>query len=80
MNPQQNWTRVKDALQDSVLFTFSATCYYFGESLIDKLGADAPPIGLIHTACARISLTPDLLLVVLATSLSLHSLVAFCCL
>lgn len=29
---------------------FSSTCYYFGESLTDALGADAPPIGLIHTA------------------------------
>jgi hypothetical protein len=29
---------------------FSGTCYYFGESLTDALGAAAPPLGLIHTA------------------------------
>ena len=34
----------------SELFHFSATCYYFGQSLTDELGATAPPIGLIHTA------------------------------
>ncbi len=60
MNPQQNWSTVKDAYDrlttgkkgagQHSLFTYSSTCYYFGESLIDKLGADAPPIGLIHTA------------------------------
>eukprot|EP01048_Picozoa_sp_COSAG05_P004996 COSAG05_NODE_286_length_12159_cov_63.200249_5_plen_295_part_00 len=60
MNPYQNWSTVSDALAKRttgkkgagkpVLFTFSSTCYYFGESLIDRLGADAPPIGLIHTA------------------------------
>ena len=25
-------------------------CRYFGESLAEKLGSSAPPIGLIHTA------------------------------
>jgi sialate O-acetylesterase len=56
MNPQQNWTTVKaaatqpDGKDASDLFSYSATCYYFGESLIDKLGPSAPPIGLIHTA------------------------------
>ena len=30
----------------SALFHFSSTCYYFGESLTDELGAAAPPIGL----------------------------------
>ena len=63
MNPQQNWSTVKHAYAEPlhghhsweaqglpVLFTFSSTCYYFGESLIDKLGKDTPPIGLIHTA------------------------------
>jgi hypothetical protein len=57
MNPQQNWTTVHAAAVAAQtpsdppdLFSFSATCYYFGESLIDKLGEDAPPIGLIHTA------------------------------
>lgn len=29
---------------------FSSTCYYFGESLTEALGVDAPPIGLVHTA------------------------------
>jgi hypothetical protein len=32
------------------LLDFSSTCYYFGESLIDLLGDNAPPIGLVHTA------------------------------
>ncbi|KAJ9456122.1 hypothetical protein DIPPA_18274 [Diplonema papillatum] len=33
------------------MFTqFSATCYYFAESLTDLLGADAPPLGMINTA------------------------------
>jgi sialate O-acetylesterase len=60
MNPYQNWSTVSDAVAKlttgkkgagiPVLFTFSSTCYYFGESLIDKLGDNAPPIGLIHTA------------------------------
>eukprot|EP00040_Diaphanoeca_grandis_P042178 m.264329 g.264329 ORF g.264329 m.264329 type:complete len:830 (+) comp55607_c0_seq1:15-2504(+) len=34
----------------SRFFQFSATCYYFAESLTQKLGDAAPPIGLIHTA------------------------------
>ena len=29
---------------------FCRSCYYFGQSLTDELGPDAPPIGLIHTA------------------------------
>ena len=33
----------------SQFFRFSSTCYYFGESLTEQLGPDAPPIGLIHT-------------------------------
>ncbi len=34
----------------SQFFSFSSTCYYFGESLTEKMGSNAPPIGLIHTA------------------------------
>jgi hypothetical protein len=61
MNPAFKWMTVKDAVDtrlvaehgkvNSTYFPlFSATCYYFGESLTEELGADAPPIGLIHTA------------------------------
>lgn len=34
----------------SALQHFSATCLYFGVELLDALGPDAPPIGLIETA------------------------------
>jgi sialate O-acetylesterase len=34
----------------SALQHFSATCLYFGVELLDALGPDAPPIGLIQTA------------------------------
>ncbi len=61
MNPQFPWITLHDAvatrlvaehgkINSSYLNLFSATCYYFGESLTEELGADAPPIGLIHTA------------------------------
>eukprot|EP00038_Savillea_parva_P008482 m.177256 g.177256 ORF g.177256 m.177256 type:complete len:720 (-) comp14315_c0_seq1:22-2181(-) len=46
-----------DPLNDtdcSALMSFSAACYYFGESLSDEIanatGKPAPPIGIIHTA------------------------------
>ena len=57
------WTNLSNAIQTNIvsgawggantsaLFHFSSTCYYFGESLSDELGAQAPAIGLIHTAC-----------------------------
>ena len=38
------------AAAPDVFMAFSGTCYYFGESLTDALGAAAPPLGLIHTA------------------------------
>jgi len=54
MNIDQAWSTVKDAAagdpQGNNLLHFSSTCYYFGESMVEKLGAKAPPIGLIHTA------------------------------
>ena len=34
----------------SSLMGFSASCFYFGQELIETLGAAAPPIGLVHTA------------------------------
>ena len=40
--------------RQSLLMKFSASCYYFGESLVDELGKDAPPIGL----CAASRLAP----------------------
>ena len=50
MNPQTPWTPISAALDPAVFLGFSGTCYYFGESLTDALGAAAPPLGLIHTA------------------------------
>ena len=52
MNPDLAWTSVAVAAAGdaSAFLQFSGTCYYFGESLTDQLGAAAPPIGLIHTA------------------------------
>ena len=60
MNPFQPWATLKQALaaqsggdsDSSDLMKFSATCYYFGQSLSDALGntGPAPPIGLVHTA------------------------------
>ncbi len=52
MNPDTPWTPIAEAAAGdaSVFMQFSGTCYYFGESLTDTLGANAPPIGLVHTA------------------------------
>jgi hypothetical protein len=52
MNADQPWITAKDAAANDSkkLFSFSSTCWYFGESLAEKLGPSAPPIGLIHTA------------------------------
>lgn len=50
MNVDQNWTSVKGAVESGTFLSFSSTCYYFGESLSDALGAEAPPIGLVHTS------------------------------
>ena len=50
MNPAQPWSTVKAAIAAKSFFSFSSTCYYFGESLTDALGSEAPPLGLIHTA------------------------------
>ena len=61
MNTQFKWMSLHDAVSnrlvaehgkvnDTYFHIFSATCYYFGESLTEELGADAPPIGLVHTA------------------------------
>lgn len=61
MNPTQPWNTLKQALannndSDNSLFgSFSASCYYFGQSLSDQLAAESSngksyPIGLVHTA------------------------------
>ena len=61
MNPAFPWISLHDAVatrlvaehgkvNSTYLSTFSATCYYFGQSLTEELGADAPPLGLVHTA------------------------------
>lgn len=61
MNPNFPWITLHDAVttryvaehgkvNDTYFNLFSSTCYYFGESLTEELGDDAPPIGLIHTA------------------------------
>jgi len=61
MNPFMPWTTALNASTtfakgqhgststSKLLQTFSSTCWYFGESLVDEMG-DATPIGLIHTA------------------------------
>lgn len=58
LNPTQPWSTLRDALatapdsDKSNFIWYSATCYYFGESLSDALAAAhgaAPPIGLVHT-------------------------------
>ncbi|CAK9076056.1 Sialate O-acetylesterase (H-Lse) (Sialic acid-specific 9-O-acetylesterase) [Durusdinium trenchii] len=57
MNPTQPWQKVSDAIQspgscekgDCAFFKYSSTCWYFAESLSDRLNDDTP-IGLIHTA------------------------------
>ena len=52
MNAYHAWTTIQQAAADPKVFLdFSATCYYFGESLTDALGAGAaPPLGLVHVA------------------------------
>jgi sialate O-acetylesterase len=59
MNPGHDWISLYNAvttrleqgrINDTYLNLFSATCYYFAQSLTDELGTDAPPIGLVHTA------------------------------
>ena len=63
MNADFKWMTLHDAVStiistgghghkvnQSIFSTFSATCYYYGESLSEELGADAPPLGLVHTA------------------------------
>ena len=66
MNPALPWSTVKQALatskdsDKSAFGSFSATCFYFGTALSDRLaaaaardgsnGGGAPPIGLVHTA------------------------------
>eukprot|EP01060_Flectonema_neradi_P011037 TRINITY_DN180_c0_g1_i1.p1 TRINITY_DN180_c0_g1~~TRINITY_DN180_c0_g1_i1.p1 ORF type:complete len:608 (+),score=158.57 TRINITY_DN180_c0_g1_i1:43-1866(+) len=55
MNPTMLWTTALNTTKNvnkgvPELFGFSATCYYFGQELSRQMGANAPPIGLIHTA------------------------------
>eukprot|EP01060_Flectonema_neradi_P011042 TRINITY_DN180_c0_g1_i6.p1 TRINITY_DN180_c0_g1~~TRINITY_DN180_c0_g1_i6.p1 ORF type:complete len:623 (+),score=125.99 TRINITY_DN180_c0_g1_i6:44-1870(+) len=56
MNPTMLWTTALNMTKNvdksgiPLLFGFSSTCYYFGQELSRLMGADAPPIGLIHTA------------------------------
>ena len=50
MNGNLAWTSLKAAVAADKFLGFSATCYYFGESLTDELGEQAPPLGLVHTA------------------------------
>ena len=56
MNPGHPWITLYDGVTNRIvaehgkinntyLNLFSATCYYFGESLADELGPNAPPIG-----------------------------------
>lgn len=57
MNPSQPWQKVSEAVKtpgtceegSCNFFKFSSTCWYFAESLVDRLNDDRP-IGLIHTA------------------------------
>ena len=52
MNKDQVWSTAAAACEGdtcSDLFTFSSTCWYFAESLAEKL-QPARPIGLVHTA------------------------------
>eukprot|EP01059_Diplonema_ambulator_P035412 TRINITY_DN8316_c0_g1_i1.p1 TRINITY_DN8316_c0_g1~~TRINITY_DN8316_c0_g1_i1.p1 ORF type:complete len:603 (+),score=66.30 TRINITY_DN8316_c0_g1_i1:57-1865(+) len=54
MNPSIAWTTALNATElvyqnAPLLFAFSSTCYYFGESLTDFVGSSVP-LGLIHTA------------------------------
>jgi hypothetical protein len=39
----------KKSTTDEFIINFSGTCLYFGLSLLDRLGPDAPPIGLIQS-------------------------------
>jgi len=58
MNADLSWTRIEDAAGGNnktmpgygevQLDSFSSTCYYFGEALLD--GGVSAPVGLIHTA------------------------------
>ena len=66
MNSDQPWATLKQALVQrsckgkscktgtdsdfSSMMMFSSTCFYFGQELSDALGAEARPIGLVHTA------------------------------
>jgi hypothetical protein len=45
-------THLNDKLKEQKLFIteFSATCLQFGLALLDKLGPDAPPLGLVQSA------------------------------
>ncbi|CAJ1423797.1 unnamed protein product [Effrenium voratum] len=55
MNPTQPWAKVSDAIRSPstcdkgcAFFKYSSTCWYFAESLSDRLGD--VPLGMIHTA------------------------------
>ena len=56
MNPTLSWntllntTTIIDKSGLPVLFSFSSTCYYFGQELSKLFESEAPPLGLIHTA------------------------------
>jgi len=61
MNAEMQWSKPTDALaplgdsssrddDNNAFMQYSATCYYFAEALVDQLGIDAPPLGLIEVA------------------------------
>jgi hypothetical protein len=60
--PAWPWLSARDAIGYKAgggsrdLSQFPATCLYFAQSLIDLLGANAPPIGLIATAVGGTSI------------------------
>eukprot|EP01060_Flectonema_neradi_P037475 TRINITY_DN7554_c0_g1_i2.p1 TRINITY_DN7554_c0_g1~~TRINITY_DN7554_c0_g1_i2.p1 ORF type:complete len:611 (+),score=131.20 TRINITY_DN7554_c0_g1_i2:60-1892(+) len=56
MNEPISWGTLLNATQipirhsHNLFFSFSSTCYYFGQELTRMMGDKAPPIGLINTA------------------------------
>ena len=48
MGQELQWSKPSDALKSGEFMQYGATCYYFAESLVDHLGADAPPLGLVE--------------------------------
>uniref|UniRef100_A0A7S4JD90 Sialate O-acetylesterase domain-containing protein n=1 Tax=Odontella aurita TaxID=265563 RepID=A0A7S4JD90_9STRA len=56
-NFAQPWSRPSDALEGGTFLSYSASCWYFAESLRDALGPrKSPPLGLIHVSAAQSSI------------------------